>query len=86
MSDEVAKALEEYEAEQLALANSAEASEIRALAQGIIVGSILRLKNEGTLLKMSDVELAQDENGDYEHHFTIVTESGIRICVTTEIE
>jgi len=63
------------------MADPVEVKEVSLLLQGMLVGTLLKVQAEGFPLKVSDVHQDVGEDGVYENHFTVVTESGIRIRV-----
>lgn len=55
---------------------------VRAAMQGALLGGA----RAQSVIKIADMKLGMDPDGNYEHHFIIVTESGIRIRVSVEVE
>lgn len=86
MSDEaeaVSRAVEEYEAR---LNQDPDAAASRALVQGLIVGLMMKEQDQGGSLRISDIQIGVDEEGNYEHHFVLHMGSGARIRVSCELE
>lgn len=77
ISEQISQLAEEYDESQ-----EADKGAVRALAQGLIAGGLLRQ----SMLKVAEVETPKDENGDYLHHIVAIMESGIRVRITVEAE
>lgn len=75
ISEQISRMAEEYDSDL-----SGEVAQVRAFTQGLLVGGVMRQK----LLKVAHVETPKDSEGNYLHHFIIVTESGIRLKVSVE--
>lgn len=84
--DDVTRAVEDYEAEQIARAESVEGEEVRALIQGLLAGTMAQFMRTPTVVNIEDVEIPQDADGNYLHHFTVVTKSGLRFRVSVDVE
>lgn len=84
LSDEISRLAESYDPDR-----EADAQASRALAQGILVGTMLsqsRVNNPHRVLKVNVVEQDLDAQGNYNHYFVVETENGHRIKVTVEVE
>lgn len=77
LSEEITKLADSYDEDA-----EAEKQSVRAFAQGMLAGGAARQ----SMLKVAEVETPRDENGDYLPYFVIVTQSGIRLKVTVEVD
>lgn len=60
-----------------------EAAAIAAMLEGFLA---MTCKKDDLPIKVRDVEITTDERGDIRDHFTVVTESGIRLQVRVRPE
>lgn len=64
-----------------------EARSVARLIQGGLFGLALNIDSPlRRFVRIHDVEQLQDEEGTYLPHFTVVTESGLRIRISVEPE
>ena len=77
ISEQISQLAEEYDE-----STEVERGQVRAFAQGLIVGGMLRQ----SMLKVASVETPKDEHGEYLHYATVITESGIRLRISVEVE
>lgn len=77
ISERISRLADEYDESQ-----EADKGAVRALAQGLIAGGLLRQ----SMLKVVEVETPKDASGNYLHHIVAVMESGIRVRITVEAE
>lgn len=85
LSKVVDKLVADYEVEQERKLASSEAQQVRAVLQGMLAGTAVEMIRGG-VLAVADVDLPQDDEGDYEPYFIVETRSGLRFRVSVDIE
>lgn len=86
--EEVARAISSITGEPMPhLPVADEAVLLAHFLQGTLLGCLLRERAEDRLaLKIANIEPAVSSQGDYEDHFIVTTDSGIKLRVTVTPE
>jgi hypothetical protein len=82
-AEAVTKAVQEYEQR---INEDPDAVATRALIQGLLVGTMMKEQAQGGMLRIADIEIGMDDEGNYERHFVLHMASGARIRVSCEVE
>jgi len=81
LSDEISRLASEYDP-----VREADASAVRAYAQGLLTGVVMRGDLPIKLAHSGSVMTPQDDQGNYLDHFFITTQEGHRLKVTVEVD